>query len=178
MLKNFNKNYRNNRKISIFTSINYHSVFTRPSFLFFQHNHQCDTLLPIVPCTHKLKAGIAYRPLFWLIISNTMITSIFIVLKGNVNPVFPSLPMHTLCLLNFPHSQKYATYATARHMHFCQRVKCCAWAIEIFCDIRSEGLSISRGFRLAFDFIRIAQNPIFQRYLTIKTCAYDLKACY
>jgi hypothetical protein len=35
-------------------------VFARPQFLFFQHNHQCDTLLPIVPCTHKLKAGIAY----------------------------------------------------------------------------------------------------------------------
>jgi hypothetical protein len=60
MLKNFNKNYRNNRNISIFTSISYQSVFTRPPFLFFQHNQQCDTLLPIVPCTHKLKAGIAY----------------------------------------------------------------------------------------------------------------------
>jgi hypothetical protein len=60
MLKNFNKNYRNNRNISIFTSISYHSVLTRPPFLFFQHNQQCDTLLPIVPCTHKLKAGIAY----------------------------------------------------------------------------------------------------------------------
>ena len=35
-------------------------MFTRPPFLIFQHNHQCDTLLPIVPCTHKLKAGIAY----------------------------------------------------------------------------------------------------------------------
>jgi hypothetical protein len=57
MLKNFNKNYRNNRNISIFTSISYHSVLTRPPFLFFQ---QYDTLLPIVPCTHKLKAGIAY----------------------------------------------------------------------------------------------------------------------
>jgi hypothetical protein len=63
MLKIFNKNYRNNRNISIFTSISYHSVFTQPPFLFFQHNQQCDTLLPIVPCTHKphkLKAGIAY----------------------------------------------------------------------------------------------------------------------
>jgi hypothetical protein len=59
MLKNFNKNFQNNRNISIFTSISYHSVFTRPPFLFFQHNQQCDTLLPIVPCTHKLKAGIA-----------------------------------------------------------------------------------------------------------------------
>jgi hypothetical protein len=36
-------------------------VFTRPPFLFFQHNQQYDTLLPIIPCTHKLKAGIAYR---------------------------------------------------------------------------------------------------------------------
>jgi hypothetical protein len=35
-------------------------MFTRPQFLFFQHNQQCDTLLPIVPCTHKLKAGISY----------------------------------------------------------------------------------------------------------------------
>ena len=35
-------------------------MFTRPPFLFFQHHQQCDTLLPIVPCTHKLKAGIAY----------------------------------------------------------------------------------------------------------------------
>jgi hypothetical protein len=61
MLKNFNKNYRNNRNISIFTSISYHSVFTRPPF---QHNQQCDTLLPIVPCTHKLNAGIAYREIF------------------------------------------------------------------------------------------------------------------
>jgi hypothetical protein len=26
----------------------------------FQHNQQYDTLLPIIPCTHKLKAGIAY----------------------------------------------------------------------------------------------------------------------
>jgi hypothetical protein len=66
MLINFNKNYRNNRNISIFTSISYHSVFTRPPFLFsksamwYQHNQQCDILLPIVPCTHKLKAGIAY----------------------------------------------------------------------------------------------------------------------
>ena len=31
-----------------------------------------------------------------------MITSIFIVLKGNVNPVFPSLPMHTLLSSKFP----------------------------------------------------------------------------
>jgi hypothetical protein len=29
-------------------------------FYFFQHNQLCDTLLPITPCTHKLKAGIAY----------------------------------------------------------------------------------------------------------------------
>jgi hypothetical protein len=35
-------------------------MFTRPPFLFFQHNQQYDTLLPIPPCTHKLKAGIAY----------------------------------------------------------------------------------------------------------------------
>jgi hypothetical protein len=26
----------------------------------FQHNQQHDTLLPITPCAHKLKAGIAY----------------------------------------------------------------------------------------------------------------------
>jgi hypothetical protein len=58
--KNFNKNCRNNRNISIFTSMSYHSVFTRPPFLFFQHNQQYDTLLPIIPCTHELKAGIAY----------------------------------------------------------------------------------------------------------------------
>jgi hypothetical protein len=61
MLKNFNKNYRN---ISIFTSISYHSVFTRALFLFFQHSQQHDallTLLPITPCTHKLKDGIAYN---------------------------------------------------------------------------------------------------------------------
>jgi hypothetical protein len=64
MLKHFNKNYRNNRNISIFTSISYHSVFIWPPFLFFQHNQQCDTLLPIVPCTHKLKAGIAYYNFF------------------------------------------------------------------------------------------------------------------
>ena len=48
MLKNFNKNYRNNRNISIFTSISYHSVFTRPPFLFFQHNQQYDMELPII----------------------------------------------------------------------------------------------------------------------------------
>ena len=35
-------------------------MFTRPPFLFFQHNQQCDTLPPIVPCAPKLKAGIAY----------------------------------------------------------------------------------------------------------------------
>ena len=57
MLKNFNKNCRN---ISIFTSISYHTVFTQPPFLICQHNRQYDTLLPIPPCTHKLKAGIAY----------------------------------------------------------------------------------------------------------------------
>jgi hypothetical protein len=56
----FQKNYRSNRNISIFTSISYHSVFTRPPFLFFQHNQQYDTLLPIIPCKHKLKAGIVY----------------------------------------------------------------------------------------------------------------------
>ena len=56
MLKNFNKNYRNNRNISIFTRISYHSVFTRPLFLLIQHNHKCDTLLPIVPCTRPLPA--------------------------------------------------------------------------------------------------------------------------
>jgi hypothetical protein len=33
----------------------------QPPFLFFQHNQQYDTLLPIPPCMHKLKAGIAYR---------------------------------------------------------------------------------------------------------------------
>ena len=49
MLKNFNINCRNNRNISIFTSISYHSVFTRPPFLFFQHNQQYDT---IVTCIH------------------------------------------------------------------------------------------------------------------------------
>jgi hypothetical protein len=26
----------------------------------FQHNQQYDTLLPVTPCMHKLKAGIAY----------------------------------------------------------------------------------------------------------------------
>jgi hypothetical protein len=26
----------------------------------FQHNQQYDTLLPVTPCAHKLKAGIAY----------------------------------------------------------------------------------------------------------------------
>ena len=26
----------------------------------FQHNQQHDTLLPLTPCVHKLKAGIAY----------------------------------------------------------------------------------------------------------------------
>jgi hypothetical protein len=60
MLKNFNLNCRNNRNISIFTSISYHFVFTRPPFLFVQHIQQYDTLLPITPCTHKLKVGIAY----------------------------------------------------------------------------------------------------------------------
>jgi hypothetical protein len=49
------------RNISIFTSISYHSLFTWPPFLFFQHDLQYDTctLLP-TPCVHKLKAGIAY----------------------------------------------------------------------------------------------------------------------
>jgi hypothetical protein len=28
----------------------------------FQHNQQYDTLLHIIPCTHKLKAGIAHLP--------------------------------------------------------------------------------------------------------------------
>jgi hypothetical protein len=60
MLKNFNKKYRNNRNISIFTSITLR-VYTATIFIF-QHNQQYDTLLPIVPCTHKLKAGIAYYP--------------------------------------------------------------------------------------------------------------------
>jgi hypothetical protein len=35
-------------------------MFTWSPFLFFQHNQQYDTLLSITPCTHKLKAGIAY----------------------------------------------------------------------------------------------------------------------
>jgi hypothetical protein len=35
-------------------------VFTRLLFLFFQHNQQYDTLLPITPCMHELKAGIAF----------------------------------------------------------------------------------------------------------------------
>jgi hypothetical protein len=29
-------------------------------FKIFQHNQQYDTLLPVTPCMHKLKAGIAY----------------------------------------------------------------------------------------------------------------------
>ena len=33
-------------------------MFTWPPFLFFQHYQQYDTLLPITPCTHNLKAGI------------------------------------------------------------------------------------------------------------------------
>jgi hypothetical protein len=70
LLKNFNKNCRNKQNISIFTSISYHSVFTRPPFLFFQHNQQYDTLLPIVPCTHKLKTGIAYSERFWIFNAN------------------------------------------------------------------------------------------------------------
>jgi hypothetical protein len=36
------------------------SRITRPPFLFFHHNQQYDTLLPILPCTQKLKPGIAY----------------------------------------------------------------------------------------------------------------------
>ena len=35
-------------------------MFAWPPFLFFQHYQQYDTLLPITPCTHNLKAGIAY----------------------------------------------------------------------------------------------------------------------
>jgi hypothetical protein len=41
-------------------------VSTRSPFLFFQQNQQYDTLLPISPCAHKLKAGIAY--LKWTIV--------------------------------------------------------------------------------------------------------------
>ena len=29
-------------------------------FRLFRHNQQYDTLLPVTPCKHKLKAGIAY----------------------------------------------------------------------------------------------------------------------
>jgi hypothetical protein len=89
MLNNFNKNCRNNRNISIFTSISYHSVFTRPPFLFFQHNQQYDTLLPIVPCKHKLKAGIAYRmcshclfPAYWQVV-NGLLTTCYKVVELN-----------------------------------------------------------------------------------------------
>jgi hypothetical protein len=55
MLENYNTNCRNNRNISIFTSISFHFVFTQLPFLFFQHNQQYYTLLvlPIIPCTHK-----------------------------------------------------------------------------------------------------------------------------
>jgi hypothetical protein len=50
MLKNKNAGRVNTAIIKIF----------RLFIEIFQHNHQYDTLLPIIPCTHKLKAGIAY----------------------------------------------------------------------------------------------------------------------
>jgi hypothetical protein len=58
MLKNFNKLPKQPKYFNIYNS--YHSMFTWPSFLFFQHYQQYDTLLPITPCMHNLKAGIAY----------------------------------------------------------------------------------------------------------------------
>jgi hypothetical protein len=67
-------------------------------------------------------------------------------------------------------------FLIARNMrHMRQVLRMSNWNI-LWYTIRR--LSISRGFCLAFGFIRIAPNPIFQRYLTIKTCAFDLKACY
>jgi hypothetical protein len=58
MLKKFNKLPKQPKYFNIYNS--YHSLFTWPPFLFFQHYQQYDTLLPIIPCTHNLKAGIAY----------------------------------------------------------------------------------------------------------------------
>jgi hypothetical protein len=58
MLKNFNKLPKQPKYFNIYNS--YHSLFTWPPFLFFQHYQQYDTLLPITPRTHNLKAGIAY----------------------------------------------------------------------------------------------------------------------
>jgi hypothetical protein len=88
MLKNFNKNYRN---ISIFTSISYHSVFKRPPFLFFQHNQQCDTLLSIVPCTHKLKAGIAYCTVASSADISIVLLLIIVVILYDVKVIFGSV---------------------------------------------------------------------------------------
>ena len=53
----------------------------------FQHNQHHDTLLPIIPCRHKLKAGIAYWaetraknfPLTWLFVRLYIICMSFII---------------------------------------------------------------------------------------------------
>ena len=118
MLKNFNKNYQNNRNISIFTSISHHSVFTRPPFLFFQHSQQCDTLLPIVPCTHKLKAGLPIMYLFFSVIVGVRQLTLF----GTSCPIV-TLPSKLLfcdiSILNFLNKFKFNTHVTMNRPFFC-----------------------------------------------------------
>jgi hypothetical protein len=44
----------------ILVNIEIFGLFRQFFIELFQHNQQYDTLLPITPCPHKLKAGIAY----------------------------------------------------------------------------------------------------------------------
>jgi hypothetical protein len=43
----------------IFVNIEIFQVVSAVFIENFQHNQQYDTLLPVIPCTHKLQAGIA-----------------------------------------------------------------------------------------------------------------------
>ena len=60
---------------TVLVNIEIFRLFRQFLLKFFKHNPQHDTLLPVIPCAYKLKAGIAYwnRPYTPVIVQHLMI---------------------------------------------------------------------------------------------------------
>jgi hypothetical protein len=67
----------------------------------FQHNQQYDTLLPIIPCRHKLKAGIAYCSFEKLAKIIYFIVLLFFILIVNQSQTLQGLILHYNLFVHF-----------------------------------------------------------------------------
>jgi hypothetical protein len=92
------------------------SVVSEVFIEIFQHNQKYDTLPPIIPCTHKLKAGIALLPV-------VIINVIFLISYRILNVLFTfywkKTKMHNYSIFGSYHSYvSFAACQLQQHLGF------------------------------------------------------------